>query len=148
MPGLVIRRAMVRSSCRLGPEHELARRPEGSEAAAARGSGSCRCRREADWARAGAHQRARWHEKETNAVTCAFCVTDPLLLLLLAAANPSKSTPDDYDPSSATSLLDLQPDIPHDEEQTKLCKTHCLFKLETIYIFLPSCDRSGNNCCC
>lgn len=34
MPGLVIRRAMVRSSCRLGPEHELARRLEGSEAAA------------------------------------------------------------------------------------------------------------------
>jgi len=34
MPGLGIRRAVVRSSCRLGPEHELARRLEGSEAAA------------------------------------------------------------------------------------------------------------------
>ena len=33
-PGLGIRRAVVRSSCRLGPEHELARRLEGSEAAA------------------------------------------------------------------------------------------------------------------
>jgi len=41
-----------------------------------------------DWARAGAHQRARWHEKETNGETCAF-VTDPLLLLL--AKNPSTS---------------------------------------------------------
>jgi len=34
MPGLGIRRAIIRSSCRLGPEHELARRLEGIQAAA------------------------------------------------------------------------------------------------------------------
>jgi len=50
---------------------------------------------------------------------CAF-VTDPLL-------NPSKSTPEppvpvDNDPSSATSLLDLQPDIPTDHDEINFAK--------------------------
>ena len=50
----------------------------------------------------------------------------------------------DFDPSSATSLLDLQPDIPRGDDHD--LQNPCLSNLHRSIFSFPSSESSGKNC--